>query len=244
MNTRSQLMCAWSGVLFTMVFMVGFWLIAEFVPPPSPTLTGTEIAAMYQQNTWQIRLGLLMMMACSGFISPFVAAISIQMKRMEGSPSILTYTQLSSGTVGVLFLILPCLIWTVAAFRPERDIELILLLNDLGWIVFLMPFTSFVVQNFAIGFAILGDRNAVPAFPRWMGFFTLWTGVLFIPGALITFFKTGPFAWDGLFAFWIPLVIFFVWYLVMFVYLRQAIIRQAVDAPSRHAVAAPAPSRA
>ena len=167
-----------------------------------------------------------MMMGCSGLIAPFVAVISIQMKRMEDTPSILSYTQLSSGTAGIIFLILPCVIWTVAAFRPERDPALILLLNDFGWITFLMPFGTFVVQNFAIGFAILGDKSAVPVLPRWIGFFTIWVAILFLPGALLTFLKTGPFAWDGLFVFWVPLNIFFGWYLVMIVCLRKAIIEQ------------------
>ncbi|MGH8595934.1 MAG: hypothetical protein ACREXT_04670 [Gammaproteobacteria bacterium] len=233
MNTRNQLLCAWSGIAFTIAFMVGFWIVAGFVPPPTPTATATEIAAMYQNNTWQIRTGLLLMMAASGLMSPFLAVISIQMKRMEGSPHILTYTQLSSGTVGVLFLIIPCLIWTTAAFRPERDPEMILLLNDFGWILFLLPFTSFVVQNFAIGLAILGDKNAEPVFPRWVGFFTFWVAILFLPGGLLTFFKTGPFAWHGLFAFWIPLNIFFAWYIVMVVYLRRGIIAQAQELPAR-----------
>ena len=227
MNTRSQLLCAWSGFVFTVVFTIGLWLVANFVPPPSPNASAADIAAIYQQNTWQIRLGLFIMMGCSGLISPFVAAISLQMKRMEGSPPILTYTQLSSGSVGVVFLILPCLILTAAAFRPERDAALILLLNDLGWIVFLMPFASFIVQNFAIGFAILGDKNVAPVFPRWVGFFTLWVAILFVPGGLLTFFKKGPFAWDGLFAFWVPLLVFLGWYLVMFVFLRKGILDQA-----------------
>lgn len=228
MNTRSQLLCAWSGFVFTMIFMIGFWIVAGFVPPPSPNASAVDIAAIYQENTWQIRLGLFMMMGCSGLISPFVAALSIQMKRMEGSPSILTYTQLSSGSVGLVFFILPCLIWTAAAFRPERDADLILLLNDLGWIVFLMPFTTFVVQNFALGFAILGDKGKVPVFPRWVGYFTLWVAIVFVPGGLLTFFKNGPFAWNGVFAFWVPLVVFFGWYLVMFVFLRKGIIEQAI----------------
>ena len=98
-------------------------------------------------------------------------------------------------------LILPCVIWTVAAFRPERDPALIVLLNDLGWITFLMPLGTFVVQNFAIGFAILGDKSAAPVLPRWIGFFTIWVAILWLPGALLTFFKSGPFARDGLFVF-------------------------------------------
>ncbi len=46
---------------------------------------------------------------------------------------------------------------------------------------------------------------------RWVGYFNIWAGLLQIPGAMMPFFKTGPFAWDGLFAFWMPLVVFSLW---------------------------------
>ena len=104
---------------------------------------------------------------------------------------------------------------------------MILLLNDLGWIMLLMTFTTFVVQNFAIGLCILGDKRERPTLPRWVGYFNFWVGVLFIPGGLLTFFKTGPFAWDGLFVWWVPLIVFFIWYVAMFVLLRNAVKQQS-----------------
>lgn len=87
MNTRSQLLCAWSGPAFVVFFTVGFWFVAHYLPPPSPTAGAQEIAALYREHTSQIRLGMLLMMACSALIAPFVAAIAVQMKRMEtGTP--------------------------------------------------------------------------------------------------------------------------------------------------------------
>ena len=105
--------------------------------------------------------------------------------------------------------------------------------NDAGWLMFLMPFTTFIVQNFAIGLAILGDRSAQPVFPRWVAYFNFWVAVLFLPGGLLTFFKSGPFAWNGLFAFWVPFVVFFTWYILMFALLRKGIIAQATASPAR-----------
>ncbi len=232
MNTRIQLLCAWSGLAFALIFMLGFALLAQFVPPPSPNAVAAEVAARYREATAGIRFGALLMMISAGFIGPFVAVICIQIRRMEGTPPILAHTQLACGTIGIAFFILPALAWTAAAFRPDRDAQLVLLLNDLGWLTFLMPFGTFVVQNIAIGLAILGDRGSPTLFPRWVAFFTLWVAVLLIPGGLLTFFKTGPFAWDGLFAFWVPLVVFFAWYLVVVWFLRRAILAGA---------AAPAP---
>ncbi len=233
MNTRNQLLCAWSGVAFAVLFTLGFWPITHFMPPPSPNASALDIATMYREHTNQIRLGLLVMMGASGCILPFAAVISAQMKRMEDAPSVLTYLQLASGALGVVFFIVPCLLWSIAAFRPERDAELIQLFNDAGWLMFLMPFTTFIVQNFAIGLAILGDRSAQPVFPRWVAYFNFWVAVLFVPGGLLTFFKSGPFAWNGLFAFWVPFVVFFTWYILMFALLRKGIIAQATASPAR-----------
>lgn len=44
--------------------------------------------------------------------------------------------------------------------------------------------------------------------PRWVGYLALWLSLLAVPASLIAFFQTGPFAWDGLFGFWVPLTAF------------------------------------
>ena len=230
MNTRNELLCAWSGAVFVVVFMVGFWPLANYLPPASPSASATDIAAMYQQHTLQIRLGLSLMMLSFALILPFAAVISIQINRMEGMPSALSYTQLASGSSNAVLAMIPCLLWTTAAFRPEGSADSIRIFNDMGWITFLWPVGTFVVQVVAVGLATLGDKNERPIFPRWFGFFNLWCAVLFMPGAMLTFFKTGPFAWNGLLVFWLGVTAFFGWYTVTFAVLRTSIIRQGQDA--------------
>jgi len=73
MNARHQMLCTWSGPVFVAVFTIGFWWLAHYLPPPSPNASAADITALYQQNTGQIRLGMLLMMACSGLVAPFVA---------------------------------------------------------------------------------------------------------------------------------------------------------------------------
>jgi hypothetical protein len=122
------------------------------------------------------RSGHLVIALSGALFAPFVAVISIQMRRIEGASPILTYTQLCSGSIGALFFIIPSILFGVAAYRPDRPPELILLLNDLAWFCAVMPVAAAFVQNVAIA-------------------------LLFAPGGLITFFKSGPFAWNGLLAF-------------------------------------------
>ncbi|MBV1930997.1 MAG: hypothetical protein KUG71_04705 [Porticoccaceae bacterium] len=230
MNTKSQLLCAWCGIVFLVLFTIGWVLLARFLPPPSPALSANEVAAIYQQNTGAIRFGLMLAMIAGGLTAPWVAVIANQMKRIEGDSPVLTYTMLVAGAAGILVLVLPAMTWTVAAFRPDRNPELIMLLNDFGWIFFVMTFSPFFVQNIVIGLAIFADKADAPVFPRWLGYFNIWVAILLVPGGLITFFKTGPFAWDGILAFWLPLVIFFAWFLVMFQMLLKNIKQQALPA--------------
>ncbi|MET0986100.1 MAG: hypothetical protein ABW034_11915 [Steroidobacteraceae bacterium] len=228
MNTRTQILCAWCGVLVPIVMFGGLWPAAGFIPPPAPTATAAEIAASFQENTTGIRIATLCMLIAGALMVPFASSISAQIRRIErGDTPVLTYAQLGAGIASVWLFFLPAMMWTVAAFRPERSPEVTQTLNDIAWMTFVMPFTLGFVQNLCIGFAILSDKRAQPIFPRWVAFFNVWTAVLFIPGGLLTFFKTGAFAWNGLLAFWVPAGVFGPWFFVMSAYVIKAAKQQA-----------------
>jgi hypothetical protein len=224
-----QKLCARSGYLVIALFGCAFWPLAKFIPVPSPTLSASEVAAIYSNNTNGIRFGMLLMSISGAIFAPFVAVISVQMKRIEGVSPILTYTQLSSGSIGALFFIIPAIIFGAAAYRPDRPPELTLLLNDLAWFFAVMPVAAAFMQNIAIALAIFSDKRASPVFPRWLGFFNIWVALLFAPGGLITFFKTGPFAWNGLLAFYVAGTVFAAWFFVMVTMLIKAIDQQAKE---------------
>jgi len=224
---QHQRLCAWSGVVFDIFFMVGWCFIAGLFPPPSATASAEEIAAFYAGNTFAIRAGLILAMAGCTFYVPFVAVISAQMRRIKGVSPALVHTQSLGGLAGMLIILIPVMIWMSATFRPERDPQLILLLNDLGWLLFTITFAPFVSQNVALALAILGDKSPQPVFPRWAAYLNLWTGFSFIPAVLIIYFKTGPFAWTGLIGLWIPLGLFTIWIFVMFGLLLRAISQES-----------------
>lgn len=227
MNKRSQIVCALCGPAFAIVFTTGWWFIAGFVPPHAPGLDDAAIAAFYQQNTLSIRFGILIAMISSVLVIPFGAVIAIQMRRIEGNEApILSVVALMAATVTSVIFLVTTVVWTAAAFRPERAAEVIVAYNDFAWILLLMTFSPFLVQFTAIGFAFLNDRRDPPLFPRWAGYFNFWLALLAAPGGLITFFKSGPFAWNGLLAFWVPIVAFVAWFFVMAPLLIRAIQRE------------------
>jgi hypothetical protein len=53
------------------------------------------------------------------------------------------------------------------------------------------------------------------------------TFALFLPDQLLFFFKTGPFAWNGLFAFWVPLSVFGGWFFMVSYLIRRDVLRQS-----------------
>ncbi|MFA6576825.1 MAG: hypothetical protein WCS84_15495, partial [Nocardioides sp.] len=159
-----------------------------------------------------------------GGVLPLVATIAIQMRRMEGRAPVLTVVQVVSGAVTGVLLTMPLLVMAVAGFRPDRTPELTVTLNDLAWLLFLTPIAPFMVQNVAIGIAVLRDPRQV--FPRWVGYANLWIAVLFVPDVLAYFFFDGPFAWDGLFVFWLALAAYAAWLVIMPIAVRRALREQ------------------
>ena len=152
------------------------------VPPISPSASAEQVAALFSQNTWEIRLGLLITMAGVGFMVTFAAVISAQLKRIEGPYCVLANTQLVCNSLNALITVLALIIWFVTAFRPDRDPDMILLFNDFAWICFIAPFSFAIVQNIVIAVAILSDSRAEAVFPRWIAYFNLWVALLFLPG--------------------------------------------------------------
>ena len=230
MNTKSQMVCVWAGLMAPVLLFLGLWPAAGFFPPHLPTASAEAIAAIYQQNATGIRIGMFLMMIGGALLAPIVAVISAQMRRIENSKTpVLSYLQLATGAPIALIIIVGAMIWSLASFRPDRPPEMTLMLNDLGWIFFVMPFTLGSIQNLAIGFAILFDRNPRPVFDRWVGYFNLWMAVFIVPAGFVVMFKTGPFAWNGLLAFWVPASVFFLWFFVMGISLFKAIRQQAAE---------------
>jgi hypothetical protein len=207
-----QRWCAWSGIAAVTLFFAAF-LVAGFLPIPGPSLTQAQVVAMYTQNSSRILMGAAIMMTSGMFVAPLVGVISHQMDRMQGVPAALSYAQITAGAVGILFFIIPALLFMITAYRPDRPPELTMLMNDASWIVTVLPWPPAFMDNLVIGIAILMDRGEV--FPRWVAWMNFVVCGSFLPATALLFVKSGPFAWNGLVGFMIPGTTFTVWFIVM-----------------------------
>ena len=220
---KIQLACIWSGVPMVLMLFIGLWPIAGFIPPIHPWASAAEVAQIYRTQAATIRFGLAMSFLSIIFLFPFGSAIAAQSRRIEGASPVLTYIQISGFASGTLTFIVTWICWFTAAFRPERSDSDILLLNDLGWMMFVTDFIAFTAWNWALGVAILSDSREKPIFPRWLGFYNFFVGISFIPDICVPFFKTGVFSWEGIFPFYLPFFVYFIWILVQMWYTSKAI---------------------
>jgi hypothetical protein len=218
----------WCGGAFLALLFAGL-LTAGFFPPIPADNTATEVAQQYSEDADRIRLGCLFMIFGAAFTIPFYGVVAGQMQRMEGKFTPLVFTEVAAGAAGVVIIIFPVICFAVASYRPERDPELVQLLNDLGWIPLLGVFAPALAQVGAISVAVLADKHPEPIFPRWTAYAMLWSGLLFCPAIALLFFKDGIWAWNGLMAFWIAVPAFGVYTCVLMWATWNAITRQAVE---------------
>ncbi|HEY1968414.1 MAG TPA: hypothetical protein VGH89_10735 [Pseudonocardia sp.] len=211
MDSSAQRLCAYSGIACIVVFLLGFWVIAGFIPPPSPRLTGPELVTLFQSHATRIRIGMMVSLFAAALLASWAAVITVQMRRMEGGSSALAFTNLAVGALFVLEFVISLVLWQVCTFRPERSPDIVQAINDTAWFLFVCITSTPALQASVMGIAVLRDERAEPIFPRWAGYLNLWVAVLFLPGTITVFFKTGPFAWNGLFTWYLPLTVFFNW---------------------------------
>jgi hypothetical protein len=223
LSSRNQTAGAWCGALAATLLLIGWCVLARFLPPPSPNLTGDALAAYWHNGTTLKIVGFVVCMWGGILFLPFSIAIAMQVGKIGKHVRFWAYTAGGAGIFGTIFVTVPFVAFMAVAFRPDRPVEVTQLFYDFAFIFALTTVQQFCVQNVSIGVAILQDRSATPVFPRWLAYFNFWLAFAFIPACLIPFFKTGPFAWNGILSFWVPVGLFVSWMFVMSWQSRKAI---------------------
>jgi len=235
MHVTIEKAAAWLGVAMLGGFLVMFWFIAGLIPPMSPALTAEQTARIYSDHGLRIRIGLALMLLFCWLFTPFLALLSRQVRRIEGYWGVMSLTQVML-SVTFPFGFAVCAVFGVAAaYRPERNPDVTQALSDLFWFIFVGLVGPLIMQVIILAFCVFIDRRQVPSFPRWFGYFNIWYAVLGVPGCAIFLFKTGPLAWNGMFAFWIPLTVFCIWMIVTAIMLTKAVDVEAAERKARAA---------
>lgn len=229
MNQKIRLMAVWSAAGFFITWIIGFVIFAGWFPPFSPAFGAERVAEIFRTDYLSIRICMVFMSVGAMFYLPFTMIISDLIREIERPSFLLSGTQAVAGVFCALTFFLPSYIWTAAAFRPERSPEITQAMVDQAWLIFMTGLGPFALQYSCIALAVFNDKKAVPTFPRWIGYMNVWVTVSFFPAPVAFFFKTGPFSWNGLFIWWLPLGTFAIWFISMIWATRRAVLNAPVE---------------
>src|ERR1700752_4529396 len=135
-SKRIQKACIWAGPVMGVLFVVGF-VVAGFWPPPSPNQSAAEVAAMIDRDRTAIRVGAVLCLASCPLLMPFLAAFTIQMKRIEGMRPIMAYSQLALGALATIEFVIPYVFRLVSTYREDQAPDVTRALYDISWFIFL-----------------------------------------------------------------------------------------------------------
>jgi hypothetical protein len=229
MNIAYQRFGVWSGVGFFFLFWLACITLSGFVPPPAPTLSGQDLLTLYRGHFFGIRFAMMVAYLAALLLVPWTAVISIQMARIEGRYPMMSLIAFGAGIANAVAFYMPFIFWSAAFYRAGRSPDLVQLFSDTAWLEFVMLYAPFAMQTAAIAVVGLSDKGPAPTFPRWFCYLSIWVAIATIPGGFADFFQGGPFAWNGLIAFWIPVTVFCVYFAALVPLLFKAIKRQEIE---------------
>jgi hypothetical protein len=224
-NPKRELWFAWwTTIAFYLLFFLAFFVLTRTQPPPSPGWEVGRVVQWFDHRHDGLLVGFGIMFAITGMTAPTNALIAYSMRRMSVSRAFgYSYLVLYSLSA-VPGMLLMCIALTVGAMRPDRDPQLIGWLYDFAFLSFVGTMGVFLIGSLVWMLAILLDKNRV--FPKWFGYLNLCNALTEIVVSPAWIFKTGVFAWNGVIAWWIDMVVFGIYTGVFITLLRRMIQRE------------------
>jgi len=227
-NINGEWILLWAMPVVWLIWLLSFVTFPGFLHPMSPKMTAEQVATFYfdPNNLSRIRYSMIVFNWFGVALIPLLAMIAMQIHRMAHRTPILTYCFIGCIAGGPTLFCMADLFWLLAAFRPERDPNLVQLFNDLAWVTFTSQVPFMVAQNVFLACAIYLDRQDRPIFPAWVGHFNLLTAAAMAPAAFTALTLEGPIAWDGAVSYWLKNASIALWIVVMTIVLVRTLGRQ------------------
>lgn len=220
----------WFFPVWYTIFGIIICVLTRVTPPPRPDVTAADKVAFFTAHHTTIQIGFTVLLVLLGGAAMTNGLVAYQMKRMS-TGSVFAYGYLGGMSVGAIpgFLLVTVCFLT-AAYRPDRDPELISLLYDVGMLSYNGSLGCFSAAYLALAIAVLYDKNGI--FPKWFAYVSIWQIITEVIATQMFVFESGPFAWNGSIAFWWAVVVFSIWLCALIVLLRNAALSERADAPA------------
>lgn len=224
-NPKRELWGAWgTTVAFYNVFTVSFFILTRTQPPAKPWWSAAGDVHWFNHHTHGVLIGFALIFLVTGMTTAQNALIAYSIRRMSVSRAFAYSYIILYSLSAVPGMLLMCIALTVGALRPDRDPALMAWLYDFGFLSYVGTMGVFLIGSMVWMVAILLDRNRV--FPKWFGYLNLCNALTEVVVSPAWIFKRGVFAWNGLIAWWIDMVVFGIYTGVFLMLLRNLIIRE------------------
>lgn len=231
-NGRVVSALAVTGVLGWVGYGIGWAIVGGYLPGTEPSASAEAITSFYTQNLMSVRVGLMIAMFCLTFVLMWGVAVFMVSRRIENGFPAFSYVQLAAMTVGNGFTLLCVIIWMVASYRAgDISPQITLTLHDFAWLMFELSWPPYFVWLLAIAIVILRDRSVRPLLPRWAAYMTLAEAVVNFLDSFLHIFKTGPLGYNGFYALWVTVFVFWAWALVLTATVLRAAKRPEMSQP-------------
>jgi hypothetical protein len=224
-------LCVWTGPLFCLLWLIGAGPLALFIlPPVSAANSAAKTVATYTEQLTAVRIGCVFMIFSSMIYCVWAVVVTLYTRDAEGHRPALFWIQMLSLACCEVVVMLIGFFWGTAAFRAGQvSPDVTQALNDLGWFGVLFTGAPFAMYMIALAGSIFLDKSKRPAFPRWVAYYNLFVTFFMFEACLLAFFKKGAFSQNGLMVFYVPMIVFFVWVVVMSTMVMKAVNREQAE---------------
>jgi uncharacterized membrane protein YkgB len=206
-SRRIQIVCAWCGPAFVILYGLSWVVLGHNSPPPDPLFSAQELVDnFYLKYRDQIMLGQSLSTALGILYLIWACQLTVQMWRREKTP-ILSLLQLTGGLLtGWVLIFCPALWLWCAEAAGTVDPQMIKAVHFMAWYTYDMTYMITTVEVISIFLFVLLDKEKPGIMPRWVAALALFSGLSFLPLTFLAYFKSGPLALNGYWSFHVAFI--------------------------------------
>lgn len=223
---RMWKVAAFAGLAFMTIFVALWAVMSGNLPPLGADQDPMQVKAWFVDNGTRIKIGTSICLTIASFYMVWSCAIAQVMRRVEGPGGLFANLEMMGGVITVAPVTVAMgAFLTCALEAPILDAPVVHAIYWMGWMIFDLAYMVTSFQIAAISIVFLRDRREKPLMPQFVSWWGVLTIATFFPVSLVPFVKTGWFAFNGTFNFWIAFFAWFIWCPLLSYYVIKAVDR-------------------
>jgi hypothetical protein len=206
-SRQIQILCAWCGPAFVILYGLSWVVLGHNYPPPDPTFSAQQLVSdYYVKYRDSILLGQSLSTCLGMLYLPWTCQLTVQMWQREKTP-ILSLLQLTGGLLTAWVLVCCPALWVwCAEFAGQVDPQLTRAVHFMAWYTYDMTYMITTIEVIAICLFTFFDQKKPSIMPKWAAVLALFSGLSFLPLTFLPYFKTGPFALNGYWSYHVAFI--------------------------------------